>query len=561
MLSDNNIEIENTDWDYINSVPDNKKILTINNIIDRIKETIDIKVLNVNLTKNNVVSKMVDELNNVNLNHKFYDITGSLFESFLSERARGGGTNDLGQYFTPKKIIQLIYTLSNYSCGKTVYDPYCGTAGILSEYFLESTDQMQENEKKEFGKKFLFGTEITGPVSLLAKMNMVLVGDGHTNIETIDSLIKNNKYIKNNTKFDIVATNIPFAPNTPEEKDMEKDYLRLSKTSSSISNFIEHCINRCKPQGRIVLIVGKGFLTENASREFRKKLLEEYNLEGVYLLYDGVFAPYTEVFSCILVINKSTPTKYVDFFSIQNDENIKTLKKYFNGNNRYENGIYRIENKRILETNNIDLRGKKYIQNDANGLRLRDLVNYVDSKDTELKNIPKGLKKLTTPNSIQDGTALCDTKSTKLKKGDGEKYNSFCCKLEKDAIVIAKISNKRVADGRYLGSALVGNDFGNLITKEYHQIIPKNKKDLYYILCYIRSDKFQKVIELASGTGGQQRIEIDDILNEPIDAPTQTKREKAKLALLEIDNALADIEKQKKSITKTKKIIKMFYKN
>ena len=212
--------------------------------------------------------KIINILNEVNFNQRHYDITGSLFEKFLSERARGGTTNDLGQYFTPKNIISLLYTLSGYEKNMTVYDPYCGTGGILVEFFLENTNSLSAEDKNNFGKKYLYGSEITPAVSMLAKMNMILVGDGHSNIEEVDSLSSENKYVHENTQFDIVATNIPFAPITPQ--DAPQEYLKMSSTSSSLSHFIEHCINRCKVGGRIVLIAPKGFLTEKQSSEFKR---------------------------------------------------------------------------------------------------------------------------------------------------------------------------------------------------------------------------------------------------------------------------------------------------
>ena len=549
MLCDNTIRLEINDWEYINTVCDRDKIKTINDKLEQTKEILEISKLNIDDSKIGKVKEIIELLNDINFNYTYYDINGTLFEEFLSERARGRTTNDLGQYFTPKEIVKLLYALSKYKKENTVYDPYCGTAGILIEFFIQNTQTLEEKEKRTFGKNYLYGNEITSAISHLAKMNMVLAGDGHSNIENIDSLHKNNKYIQQDKKFDIVITNIPFDPVTPTE--IKTDYFNLSYNSSDLSHFIEHCINRCKIDGRVVLIVGKGFLTEKSSKSFRENLLKKYDLEAVYLLYEGVFAPYTEVFSCIFVINKTTPRDYIDFFSVKDTSDITFLSNNFDKDIRYTKGVYKIKREAILSNPNCDLRGKIYLQK-KEGKKIKDLVEYVPYSSTN--EIGGNKKKLTTPNAIQDGIYLIDSQSTK-RKNEGEE-DSFTQVLKENAIVISRITNKRKGDGRYLGSAFVGDNIGDLVTQEYHQFILKDKADLYFILHYMRSELFQEIIELASGTGGQQRIEPTIILEEPIDSPTPEKRKKAQYELEYIEKKLKMIKQIKKDIENMKITIK-----
>ena len=518
MLVDNNVQLENADWEDINNASVDRKIQKINSIIEYIRsEGIQIKDIIIDTSKSNTVNEIIHILNEINMHNTYYDMNSTLFQKFLSERARGGGTSDLGQYFTPKNVIELLYYLSNYTDGNTIYDPYCGTGGVLNEFFIRHATTPRT--KKDFGKKYLYGSEITNELSNLAQMNMVLVGDGHSNISNIDSLLKTNPFVEHDRKFDRVITNIPFDPTTPSE-DIPEDYFKLSNNTTDLSNFVEHCINRCKVNGRIVLIVGKGFLTEKKSSEFRRKLLTTYDLEAVYMLYGGVFLPYTPVYSCVLVINKNKPTDYIDFYSINNKDDISTVNNYHSDPSRYDRGFYKIPQQKIIENLDCDFRGKLYLQNSKeNGeCTLRDIVDVPKKEVISNGAHTHILRKLTTPNCIEDGIYLIDTQSTK-QVGDG--VGSFNIKLHKDAIVISRIPNKRVADGRYIGSAYVGDDYGNLVTGEYHQIIPKNKEHTYFILHYIRNKRFQEIVELASGTGGQQRIELDIILDEPIPIPNE----------------------------------------
>ena len=546
MLCDNDVILDGDDWTYIKG-----KANIVRAINERLREIrtqrFEITNLEINRAKQELVREIVGLLDDVSFNHQHYDIAGSLFQEFLSERARGGTTNDLGQYFTPKKVIELLYSLSQFKDGDEVYDPYCGTGGILIEFFLANSKGLGVDDKKRFGERRLYGSEITLPVAMLAKMNLIIAGDGHSNIESGDSLSRSNKYNKNRKQFNIVATNIPFVPETPS--DVESGYFPLSGSSSDISNFIEHCINRCKRNGRVVLIAPKGFLTEQASVEFRRNLLKKYRLEAVYFLYDGIFNPYTPSHSCLLVISKKIPAEHVDFFSVKEDCNINTAIRYHKCHSKYDRGFYRISVQDILHDPNCDLRGKKY-QARKGGLKLMNLVDYVDRvKSTSFK----GKKKMTTPNSIQDGIKMMETKANRqVDNGAG----SFLYEIIRGAIVIARITNKRVDGGRYLGSALAGDDYGNLITGEYHQVIPKNPQDTYFILHWIRNKRFQEIVELSKGTAGQQRIDKDVLMNEAIPEPTDELRDLAKSNLEEIERCRAVIEKSQQKIDLIKKNIR-----
>ena len=401
----------------------------------------------------------------------------------MSERARGGGSNDLGQYFTPRKIIKLLVSLADYKGRKTVYDPFCGTGGILCEFFTQWHSAVGDTAKK-FGADRLFGSELSKPVAGLATMNMVLAGDGHSNIIAVDSLAKSNTYMQRDEQFHRVITNIPFAPKTPA--DVPTRYFALSHDGSDVANFVEHCINRCKSGGRIVLIVGRGFLTEKNSVNFRKRLLENHDVLAIYDLYSGIFAPYTQVHSCLFVIDKTPPQegKSIDFFPIKDDADIETASKRHNADVRYRHGYYKVPQKRILNNKLCDLRGRVYAAKPIAPkiqCRIKDLVDFLPAPNTKFSGkIPAGLKKMTTPNSIEEGMRLTETKSKKqVEKG----YGSFVHKLQEGAIVVSRLTTKRAAKAsRYFGSAMVGDGAGHLTTGVYYMFVPQNPNHTLYEL-------------------------------------------------------------------------------
>lgn len=545
MLCDNEKYISTEDWNQFKGTGGDRIVHSLNHLIKILKdEGIDIPELTISKSKGREVWEIIELLETVNFNNRFYgDVTGSLFEHFLSSRAKASNTNDLGQYFTPKNIDELIYELSQYNEGEHVYDPFCGTGGILLEFFRKQISKTMN--KSNFAMEYLYGSELSKPVSLLAKMNMVIAGDGHTNIHDIDSLSCRNPLVENRRKFDVIATNMPFAPHVPN--DVPENYFSMAHDSNDVAKFVEHCVNSCKVGGRVVLIVGKGFLTEVAVTEFRRRLLRKHTIEAIYTLYGGVFRPYTGAHSVILVLTKGTrqQKEHIDFFAIGDDDDIKTAKQYHNADDRYDHKFYKVNIAEILESDCCDLRGDIYRKDD--GMTVGDLVDYVEK--VKIEN-PQGCK-MTTPNHINDGMYLINSQPKKRVESGKD---SFCYKIVKGAIVVARIVGQRKA-GKYLGSALAEKDEGNLITAEYHQFIPKNPDDRYFILNWFRSRPFQRIVGAAKGTGGQQRIGQELILNASIPIPTDELRKEAYEQLIEIEaqridaitRKMTDIDKDMKN--------------
>ncbi len=178
---------------------------------------------------------------------------------------------------------------------------------------------------------------------------------------------------------------------------------------------------------------------------------------------------------------------------------------------------------------------------------MHNLVDYIPSSKTVKRGVlPHGLRKVTTPNSINDGIHLIESRSNKqVEKG----YGAFICELQKNAIVVSRITNKRIAQAsRYFGSAQVGDAAGNLITKEYYQFIPKDQHHALYILYHLRTAQCQDIAEWASGTGGQQRIDVEFILNQPLPMPTPATIKYAESALRAIEFRVKNIDKLRQEI-------------
>lgn len=264
-----------------------------------------------------ILKKIVDKLSELTLSNTDSDVKGDAFEYFLKNSITVG--NDLGEYFTPRHIVKLIVDLVDPNFGETIYDPCCGTGGFLIEAFKHIKNKVKSTKEnlKFLENDTIFGGELTGTAKI-AKMNMILAGDGHTNIKQRDSLLNPIK-----GKYDIILTNYPFAQKT--------EYGNLYELNTTDGNpiFLKHIIDALKEGGRAGIVVPDGVLfgTANDYIKVRKLLTETCDVKAVIQLDTAVFKPYTAQPTSILIFEKKQQTKKIWFFEVINDGFKKTSSK------------------------------------------------------------------------------------------------------------------------------------------------------------------------------------------------------------------------------------------
>lgn len=245
------------------------------------------------------------------------EIKGDAFEYFLKNSISVG--NDLGEYFTPRHIVKLMVELMDLKFEETIYDPCCGTGGFLIEAFKNIKSKCKNTKANiEFlENKTVFGREIS-TTSRIAKMNMIIMGDGHNNIEQKDSLefpIKE--------KYDVCLTNFAFSQKT--------DYGSFYDFDSTDANpiFLKHIYDSLNKDGRCAVVVPEGVLfdTKKEYVKIRKLLTENAEVEAIIRLHSFVFKPYTGQPTSIVIFNKGKKTKKVWFFDVTEDGFKKTGSK------------------------------------------------------------------------------------------------------------------------------------------------------------------------------------------------------------------------------------------
>jgi type I restriction enzyme M protein len=261
----------------------------------------------------NTLKEMVDRLSELTLINTESEIKGDAFEYFLKSLATG---NDLGEYFTPRHIVKVMTKLVNPQYGEKIYDPCCGTGGFLIEAFrhIKKFCKITPEIIDKLKNQTVYGIELTN-TARIAKMNMILAGDGHTNIHQKDALAN-----PVNEAYDVVLTNFPFSQQT--------DYSHFYGLNTEDANpvFVKHIINSLIPTGRAAIVVFQGILYDSGKiyKDLREWLLKNCDVEAIIKLHNFVFRPYTGVNTSIIVFSKGKPTERVWFFNIENDGFEKT---------------------------------------------------------------------------------------------------------------------------------------------------------------------------------------------------------------------------------------------
>ena len=314
----------------------------INNIYEEAREK-DPEIFKENLkVEPEELYTVVEHLQGLSLNKTDLDTKGVAFEQFMEDFFKGKS----GQYFTPREIVNFAIKMMDIKNDDLVLDPACGSGGFL----LHALDKVRNDAEEYFGsdeaEKYrywhnfaannLFGIEINDSIARVAKMNMIIHDDGHTNVIGFDALEDIDKMNRKNTgfaknRFDVIVTNPPFGANVKasEHPYLEKYFLGKDKTGKKTKGnqkteilFIERCIDFLKPGvGRMAIVLPDGILTNSGLQQVRDYLMEKAQILAVVSLPQFAFTHFGAGVKSSLVFvrkksNKEKLGRYPIFMAI-----------------------------------------------------------------------------------------------------------------------------------------------------------------------------------------------------------------------------------------------------
>ena len=246
------------------------------------------------------------------------DILGRAYEYLLRKFAEGQGQS-AGEFYTPKEVGWLMARLINPEPHTTIYDPACGSGGLLIKPRL-LFERTHPDEKSAAPQ--IYGQELTATTYAMAKMNAFLhdfigadlqIGDTFRNpgFVTDDSELQRFDYVLANPMWNQKEYNEPSTPTTVGDVSP----MALPPSSSADWAWVQHILASLKETGRAAIVLdtgavsrGSGSKQTSRERDIRKGFVENDLIEGVILLPENLFYN-TSAPGIILLLNCNKPAE------------------------------------------------------------------------------------------------------------------------------------------------------------------------------------------------------------------------------------------------------------
>lgn len=333
------------------------------------------------------------------------DIFGRAYEYLLRKFAEGQGQS-AGEFFTPKEVGWLIARLLRAEEGMEVYDPACGSAGLL----IKAQLTVKESAEKVKRPLRLYGQELNHVTYAISKMNTIIhdmegeiaIGDTFRNAKFLDgSKLKT---------FDLVAANPMWNQDGYDDAFYDADpYGRFgfgyAPASTADWAWVQLMLSSLNNNGRAVIVLdtgavsrGSGGRGSNRERDIRKQFVCRDLIEGVILLPENLFYNTTAP-GILLCLNKSKPKVRQEKIILVNaskefekgrpknfipDESITKVAEAFRGSEDIPNFVKVITNEEAAK-NDYNLSPSRYVAVDGGEevLPLEDAIVLLKEAEEE----------------------------------------------------------------------------------------------------------------------------------------------------------------------------------
>lgn len=343
-----------------NSVDKATKISLLDNKVLQNKEVRNIEAEDFRKLLNYIKKEILPYINEASV--EGHDILSYFFTTFNKYVNR----EDKNQAFTPNHIAHFMCSIGNITRKTVVLDPTCGSGTFLVQAMAQALSKCEtDGERTHVREHQIFGIEFDDNVFGLATTNMLIHGDGNSNIynsscfaddddtttdvwELIESKLKED----DNNDIDLVLMNPPY---NASKNQVSKDYAKLwGKSTTDPSKglyFVKYVAEKVK-KGRLLTLLPMQAAIGNTGiiSDLKTKLLEKHTLDAVFSLPSEIFYPGASSVACCMVFDLGKPHK---------DSNKKTFFGYFKEDGfEKRKGIGRVDVKdkwNSIENNWIDL--------------------------------------------------------------------------------------------------------------------------------------------------------------------------------------------------------------
>jgi type I restriction system adenine methylase HsdM len=241
------------------------------------------------------------------------DVFGNAYE-YLIKRFADQSNKKAGEYYTPRSVVGLLINILNPVEGESVYDPACGTGGMLIEV-IEHVKATGGSPKTLWGR--LYGQEKVLATSAIARMNLLLHGVEDFKIVREDTLRNPAFYTGNHlAQFDCVVANPPFSLKNWGESEWGSDKWGRDSLGGVPPKgyadwaWVQHMLASARPEtGRVAVVLPQGALfRQGAEARIRTHVLMSDAVDAVIglapnLFYGAGLAP------CVLILRANKPSE------------------------------------------------------------------------------------------------------------------------------------------------------------------------------------------------------------------------------------------------------------
>lgn len=346
------------------------------------------------------------------------DILGRAYEYLLRKFAEGSGQS-AGEFYTPREVAILMSNLLDPEPGQEIYDPCCGSGGLLIKADLRFKEKF--NEDPSIAPLKFYGQEILASTFAMAKMN-AFIHDMDTEIALGDTM-NGPKFLTAAgalRRFDIVTANPmwnqDFSQSTYENDAYDRFSFGYPPSSSADWGWIQHMFASLSDNGKMALVLdtgavsrGSGSAGKNRERDIRKEFVDKDFIESVLLLPENLFYNTTAP-GIVLVFNKSKPVEERGQILLVNasksfkkgrpknylpDESIRQISSVYL-NWKEENGLSRVVTMEEAAKNDYNLSPSRYVAQDGEdeSLPLEDAIVQLQEAEEEREEADDKLKRI-----------------------------------------------------------------------------------------------------------------------------------------------------------------------
>ena len=336
-----------------------------------------------------IITSLIEDFSKYTLSLKACpaDEMGQAYEYLVGKFADDAG-NTAQEFYTNRTVVQLMAEILQPQPNESIYDPTCGSGGML----VKCLDYLR-NKGDEWQSVQVFGQEVNGLTSSIARMNLYLNGVEDFSIACADTL-ENPAFLDGShlRKFDIVLANPPYSiKEWNREKFMNdkwgRNFLGTPPQGRADYAFIQHILaSMNEKNGRCAILLPHGILFRQEEKDIRKSLVLSDSLEAVIGLGPNLFYN-SPMEACILFCNKNKPQHLKDkiiFINAINEVTRKNGESYLEEKHikkilsAFYNNSDIPQFKETIDIN--DIRNNEYDISIQKYVFINDLKEYIDCR-------------------------------------------------------------------------------------------------------------------------------------------------------------------------------------